>query len=123
VAAARRASSLRWTLLIDRHEDTGTLVLQLTGRLGMTTAAPLEQALDAALREPHACVVADLSGVDYVSSAGLSVLERATTRFGEAGRRLVVRSLQEPVAVGFEVAGAGSRLDLGEAGAITTDGD
>lgn len=123
MAAARRAPSLRWTLLIDRQEDTGTLVLMLTGRLGMTTASPLEQAMNAALREPHVCVAVDLSGVDYVSSAGLGVLERATTRFREAGRRLVVRRLQEPVAAGFEVAGAGARLDLGDIGAKATDGD
>ncbi len=109
-------------LLIDRQEDSGTLVLMLTGRLGMTTASPLEQSMNAALREPHACVVVvDLSGVDYVSSAGLGVLERATSRFREAGRRLVVRRLQEPVAAGFEVAGAGARLDLDDAGATPTD--
>lgn len=91
-------------------------MLYASGRVGTTTASQLDQAihaaLDQALNDGHARVVLDLSGVDYVNSAGLAVLERATGRCREAGRRFVVCGLQEPVQVSFDVGGATARLDV-----------
>ena len=105
---------LRWSLHIATSERSGVHLLVLTGRLGSTTAESLREALDRPGFGANSRVLVDLSGVDYVSSAGLQVLERAAERARATGGRVVVCGLQEPVRVSFEVSGAGARLDIAE---------
>ena len=105
---------LRWSLQIATSERSGVHLLVLTGRLGSTTAESLREALDRPGFGANSRVLVDLSGVDYVSSAGLQVLERAAERARATGGRVVVCGLQEPVRVSFEVSGAGARLDIAE---------
>ena len=105
---------LRWSLQIATSECSGVHLLALTGRLGSTTAEALRDVLDRPGFGGNSRVLVDLSGVDYVSSAGLHVLERAAERARAAGGMVVVCGLQEPVRVSFEVSGAGARLDIAE---------
>jgi anti-anti-sigma factor len=104
----------RWSLQITTSERSGVHLLVLTGRLGSTTAESLREALDRPGFGANSRVLVDLSGVDYLSSAGLQVLERAAERARATGGRVVVCGLQEPVQVSFEVSGAGARLDIAE---------
>ena len=50
-------------------------------------------------------ILVDLEGVDYMSSAGLLVLQEAATTARERGARLALCSLSEPVRVAFDLAG------------------
>ncbi|MER5884884.1 STAS domain-containing protein [Streptomyces sp. NPDC001941] len=75
------------TLTPDRHPD-GTPRLTVSGEIDMSNAASLADAIDGA---PGPLVV-DLTDVEYLDSAGLSVL------FAHAERlELVVTPLLEPV--------------------------
>lgn len=109
-AAPRRR--LAWSLAIGRHDVPQAHVLAVSGRLAFATAPALESALHAALMAGHPQLRLDVSGVDYVSSAGLSVIERATAEARRAGGRLVLCGLQEAVRVSLEVSGAGQGLDI-----------
>ncbi|AGS66982.1 STAS domain-containing protein [Streptomyces collinus] len=75
------------TLTSGRRPD-GTVCLTVAGEIDMSNAGSLAEALDA-----HAGpVVVDLTGVEYLDSAGLSVL------FAHADRlQLLVTPLLEPV--------------------------
>ena len=50
-------------------------------------------------------MVVDLSGVDYISSAGLRAVEAAASRMSASGRGLVVSGLRDAVSVAFDLAG------------------
>ncbi|MEU6851760.1 STAS domain-containing protein [Actinacidiphila alni] len=56
--------------LIPGHRTDGTAVLTVTGEIDMTNA----RGLDEAIAEVGGKVVVDLTAVDYLDSAGLSVL-------------------------------------------------
>ena len=78
-------------------------VLALDGRLDSVTAPEVEARLLALLaRGP---VVADLSAVRYVSSAGLRVLLKAAKQARAAESRFAVCALQAAVREVFEVSG------------------
>lgn len=58
------------------HRDGETLVLRVTGDLDVLTAPTLGTHLDVALSSPisTSVVIVDLTGVEFLSSAGISVL-------------------------------------------------
>ena len=52
----------------------GILKLTLNGRFDTFGAGPVQQALDAHFQEHPQAIIMDLSGVDFISSAGIRVL-------------------------------------------------
>ena len=86
----------------------------VTGRLGAPTSVRLARALDEVVDAGHCRLLVDVSGVDYLSSSGLAVIERTAARLKDSGGVLVLCGLQEPVRVSFEVSGAAGHLSLAE---------
>lgn len=88
-----------------------THVLAVSGRLDQDNAdafrAELGTYLDAASREPHH-IILDLSGLEYVSSAGLRCFMLAARQAKGPESKVVVASLQPMVAEIFQI----SRFDL-----------
>ncbi|MFJ3922588.1 STAS domain-containing protein [Streptomyces sp. NPDC090022] len=87
--------------------DGGT-VLALAGELDHDTAAPLREALAAALDgagEGNRLVV-DCARLRFCDSTGLNVLLRARLRAEEAGSRVELSGLRQPVARMFHLTGA-----------------
>jgi len=84
----------------------------VTGRLGAPTSARLASALDEIVSAGHSRLLIDVSGVDYLSSAGLAVIEQTAAQLKDSGGILVLCGLQEPVRVSFEVSGAAGHLAL-----------
>ncbi|MEV4395010.1 STAS domain-containing protein [Nonomuraea sp. NPDC049607] len=76
------------TLAASTRPD-GTLVVAATGEIDMSNAGALEEAL---IRTGESMVLVDLRGVEYLDSAGLSVLFTHAPRI-----RLVANPLLEPV--------------------------
>lgn len=113
-ASGPSTPKLRWSLRVDRHDRPEARVVAASGRVGATTVAVLEQALEQSLAVPRPRVVVDLAGVDYLSSAGLAALDRAAAAARTVDGRLVVCGLQEAVRVSFEVSGGGGGLDLAD---------
>jgi anti-sigma B factor antagonist len=84
---------------------TGSFVIALAGRVDSNTSGTLEKRLLARLAGGESRLVLDLSGVQYMSSAGLRVLLLASNRCQAAGGRLVLCSLRESVREVFDLAG------------------
>ncbi len=87
------------------------VVLQLNGRLDQDTCegfcAELGREVDAAGAH-GACIVLDLSGLDYISSAGLRCFMLASRRAKAQQGRILVTSLQPMVSEIFRI----SHFDL-----------
>jgi anti-sigma B factor antagonist len=64
--------------------------VQLRGELDLTTAPGLEQRLDRLRRDGHRQIILDLSGLEFLSAAGLTVLLRADQALRALGGRLVL---------------------------------
>jgi anti-anti-sigma factor len=108
IAASGRR--LAWSLSIVREAAPGGLVVLVTGRLGAPTSARLASELDEMIAAGHCRLLIDVSGVDYLSSAGLAVIEQTAARLRDSGGILVLCGLQEAVRVSFEVSGAAGHL-------------
>jgi len=93
-----------WGLTVARSGGPESVTVTLTGRVSHANSASLENAIEEA-RAGARELVLDLAGVDYVSSAGLQVLTRASERLSGSGGRLVLAAAQPPVRVALELAG------------------
>jgi anti-anti-sigma factor len=100
-----RKAQLRWRLGITRHERDGAAVFVAEGRLGTLTAGNLIEALASAIAAGDRRILLDLSGVDYLSSAGLLALDAILGRLHVVDGALVLCGLTEPVRVAFELSG------------------
>ncbi|WP_303817549.1 STAS domain-containing protein [Selenomonas ruminantium] len=89
------------------EEINGWQVLQLWGRLDRTTA---EEAADEGEKQLAACrkLALDLSGLSYVSSAGLRTILKLASGAEQAGKSIVIISSEGMVREILEMA----RLDL-----------
>jgi anti-anti-sigma factor len=63
------------TVELEQHGRTA--ILRVTGALDLITAPRLGRLFDRALRQRADLVVADLTGVDFLASAGMAELVRA----------------------------------------------
>ncbi len=88
---------------ITEAQEAGRAVAILDGRLDTATAPMTEAKLTALLKQGG--VIADLSAVRYVSSAGLRVLLKAAKLAKEGGVPFAVVGLQAPVREVFEISG------------------
>lgn len=88
---------------ITQAQEGGRAVAVLDGRLDTATAAMTEAKLLEMLKAGP--VIADLSAVRYVSSAGLRVLLKAAKQAKEGGTSFAVVGLQAPVREVFEISG------------------
>ena len=88
------------------------LLLVLSGRLGAESAPTLEAAIAAAIGRGQVRLVVDLSGVDYVSSAGLTAMQHVAARCAEAQGALAFCGLGEVVSMTVDLAGLASQLPI-----------
>ncbi len=87
-------------------EGTAPAVVSVTGEVDLATAPQLEQALGAALAEPGVTGVrVDLSGVEFMDSAGLRVLVAALRKAEDAGVGLELHAPHERVRRIIEITG------------------
>lgn len=88
---------------ITETTEGGKAVAVLDGRLDTATAVATEGKLLGMLAQGP--VIADLSAVRYVSSAGLRVLLKAAKQAKGSGHSFSVVGLQAPVREVFEISG------------------
>ena len=111
-AVQRQSRSARlWTLEIARDSRDGVRILVVSGRLGVAGASDLAGALKEEL-VGQARVLIDLSGVDYMSSAGLLTLQQAAANAREREVRLALCSLPEPVRLALDLAGLAGEFTI-----------
>jgi anti-sigma B factor antagonist/stage II sporulation protein AA (anti-sigma F factor antagonist) len=86
----------------------GSVILRPPGRIDLSNAEPFKDSLLAAIAAAKTAVFLDLSGTEYVSSAGLRSLMIASKTAKPRGVALGVAALQPVVKEIFEI----SRFDL-----------
>ena len=75
-----RKDDVVWYLSVEQTEADGVTTIAAEGRISERTSKDLQRILDAATESLRQDVVLDLTGVDYISSAGLRTLERTADR-------------------------------------------
>jgi anti-anti-sigma factor len=103
---------LKWPLRVVTESSAGVPVLIVAGRLGSASSGGLAQAVSAALTGGNSRVIIDLTGVDYVSSAGIGVLRESTARARTSGGILILTGISEPVRLTLELAGLLTEFDV-----------
>ncbi len=88
------------------------LVLTAAGRLGHASAGALSAALDAAIALGNRGLVIDLAQVDYLSSAGLTAIDKAAARLAGVSEILVLCAVPEPVRIALDLAGLLSHFPI-----------
>ena len=91
--------------LSDKQTDSA-VILTATGRIDMTTSNEFCKRLSAILAAGRPVVI-DLSGVNYISSAGLRALMLASKQARNTGTGLAIAALQPVVLEIFQI----SRFD------------
>jgi anti-sigma B factor antagonist len=99
---ATRAERL---LQLSERNEQGWSVVTAKGRLDSVTVGRFAEVCSAWIDAANANVVLDLSGLDYVSSAGLSSILDAAKRVQKRNGRLVVSGLKGLVKEVFAISG------------------
>lgn len=98
-----------WQFQIEEEASGSVVVLCLTGRLGKGAAHLLREAL---ARPEGVGVVVDLSRLDYISGAGLDVLDQAAHYAASRTQAFVLCGLEGSVRIAFDLAGLLERLHV-----------
>jgi len=104
-----------WYLTVTSRTVEATVVVTATGRVGSAGAPELEAALRAISDQNSGevrQVVLDLAGVDYVSSAGLEVIENAAARLRARNATLVLRGAEGATKLSLDFAGSLSNVSV-----------
>lgn len=80
-------------------------IVFLNGRLDAYNSTLVENKFDEIIDSGEVQMVADLSGVDYISSSGLRVMLSSLKKLNKMGGTLKLSSLQPYVLEVFEIAG------------------
>ena len=97
-------------LNITKTKEAAKLTVALAGRLDIATSPELEKSLQESLSDA-AELVMDLSGLEYISSAGLRVLLSTQKQMMKQGS-MKVTHVNETVAEIFEVTGFADILTI-----------
>ena len=90
---------------ITESKTANIVTLSLSGRLDTTTAKAFEDRILAHIDSGERRIAIDLTGLEYISSAGLRVFLLAAKRLDSAQGRIALCALTEPVREVFDVAG------------------
>jgi anti-anti-sigma factor len=88
------------------------LLIAISGRLDTVTAPQFDEQLASALAAQPKHLLVDLSGVSYISSAGVRSVLQLVKIAGENGGRVGLFSVPAQVMEVIEISGLPSRLDL-----------
>ena len=87
-------------------------VVRPTGRLDSATSPAFEQDLMKRIAEGHASMVLDLSGLTFISSAGLRTILLLAKHVKSLGGRLALCSLSKPVREVFDATRCDALVDV-----------
>ncbi len=90
---------------VNKKIEKGTPVVAVTGRVDAVTAPCLDAELNGCIDEGATAIIVDLSGVEYISSAGLRVILAAAKRLKTSGGDILIASLTGTVKEVFEISG------------------
>jgi anti-sigma B factor antagonist len=97
---------------IIEEKQSGINIFRLNGRLDSNTSQGFEQKLFEAISDGTKSMVVDFKDLDYISSAGLRVILKATKAIKREDGRIMLCSMQDYVKEVFEIAGFDSFLPI-----------
>lgn len=97
---------------IIEEKQSGIDIFKLNGRLDSNTSQELEKKIVDAIRDGSRKVVIDFEYLDYISSAGLRVILKATKDLKNTEGMIMLCSMQDYVKEVFEIAGFDSFLPI-----------
>lgn len=80
-------------------------IVEIKGRLDVTTASDLEQVFTKLLSENQNKVLVECRELDYISSAGLRVLLNAAKQYNKVSGQIMLAGLSQNVKQVFEISG------------------
>ena len=95
---------------IIEKEQEGVSVFKLTGRLDSKTSPEFEKKVFDAIEKGSKNMIVDFEDLDYISSAGLRVILKATKDLKRAEGKFVLCSMKDYVKEVFEISGYDSFL-------------
>ena len=98
-------------LEISKVQEGSVMTMTLEGRIDTYSAPSLTDEI-MAIPDDVKDLVIDLSGVEYVSSAGIRSFNRADKEMHKRGGKLVIRGANEFVSDLFELTGFGSIVEI-----------
>jgi anti-sigma B factor antagonist len=93
-----------------KHNDIS--IFMLNGRLDSNTSPALEEKILEAIKSGSNKMIIDFAALEYISSAGLRVLNKATKQLKPNEGTLILSSMQDYVREVFEIAGFDSFLPI-----------
>jgi anti-sigma B factor antagonist len=97
---------------IIEEKQGGIDIFKLNGRLDSNTSQGFEKKLFQAISDGSKTMVVDFKDLDYISSAGLRVILKATKAIKREDGRIMLCSMQDYVKEVFEIAGFDSFLPI-----------
>ncbi|MDQ6959391.1 MAG: STAS domain-containing protein [Mariprofundaceae bacterium] len=102
----------------EQELDTTSVALTLSGVVNIHTSTQLRQRLKTFLDDQHHQVRVDLSGVNFIDSAGIATLVEGLQWSRGDGRRFVLSGLSENVRDIFELAKLDTVFEIEDGKAI-----
>lgn len=96
-------------LTVTAHDEPGALVLVVLGELDADTSGKLREAVDGAAVD-GAVVVADMSGVTFIDSSGLSALVHSSAVARDRSAKFSIRAPSASVSRLLELTGQSDRF-------------
>ena len=86
-------------------KQNGICILGLLGRLDSNTSPEFEKKIFEVIEDGTKSLIVDFESLDYISSAGLRVLLKATKELKRSDEKIVLCSMKEYIKEVFEIAG------------------
>jgi anti-sigma B factor antagonist len=90
---------------ITQTRDGEVAIFAILGRLDSHSAPELDRQIMAAIDGGQTRLVIDCAGLDYITSAGLRVLNKTAKKLARSDGRLVLSTMEDYVREVFEIAG------------------
>ena len=90
---------------VTESKQDNITVFELSGSLDSNTSPALEEKVMGAIENGAYRIVVDFASLDYISSAGLRVLNKATKKLKRTDGQIVLCSMQDYIKEVFEIAG------------------
>ncbi|MHC4741205.1 MAG: STAS domain-containing protein [Planctomycetota bacterium] len=97
-----------------KQKDSGTVTIAPIGSLDSQTYRLLDAEINGIVTDSIETLVLDMAGVDFITSAGVGTITKATTRLNQRGADLAMINLQPQVEKVFEIMDLLPRLNVFE---------
>ena len=97
---------------ITQKKQGQVAIFQISGRLDSNTSTEFEEAVFNTIQDGSKKMIIDFQALEYISSAGLRVILKATKNLKRADGKLILCAMQDYVREIFEISGFDTLLPI-----------